>query len=165
VQHLSPASHAALQETPGARRAEPAEPVVADPDVTSFPGTIGWTIAGTIIPGLGFLKARRWFDGVMTLVFFVFVLAIVGYLVYEPAFAKALMTSPITLLGIAVLCTILGIMIIGIILATYHALRPHVVTPGQRIFGAVLVFFLSFVVCLPLAVGAGYTLSQAGLIK
>lgn len=165
VQHLAPASQAAVQEAPGARRAEP-EPVADEPgDVVSFPGAVGWTIAGTIIPGLGFLKARRWFDGVMTLIFFVFVLAIIGYLVYEPAFAKALMTSPITLLGIAVLCAILGIMIIGIILATYISLRPHVVTRGQRIAGGVLVFVLSFVVCVPLAVGAGYTLSQAGLIK
>ena len=165
MQHLAPAPEeaAALQEASGARRAAP---VADEPaDVVSFPGAVGWTIAGTIIPGLGFLKARRWFDGVMTLVFFVFVLAIVGYLVYEPAFAKALMTSPITLLGIAALCAILGIMIIGIILATYHALRPHVVTSGQRIFGAVLVFVLCFVVCLPLAVGAGYTLGQAGLVK
>lgn len=158
VQHLVPAS----QEAPGARRAEPD---AAEPDVTSFPGAVGWTIAGTIIPGLGFLKARRWFDGIMTLVFFVFVLAIIGYLAYEPAFAKALLRIPITLVGIASLCGILGVMIIGIILAEYLALRPHVITAGQRIVGAVLVVVLGFLVCVPLAVGAGYCLSQAGVLR
>jgi hypothetical protein len=150
-------------QAPGARRAAPlADEVI---DVTSFPGAVGWTIAGTIIPGLGFLKARRWFDGVMTLIFFVFVLAGLGYLAYEPAFAKALLSSPITLLGIAVLCGILGVLIIGIILATYLAVRPQVVTAGQRISGGILVAVLSFVVCIPLAVALGYTLSKAGYIK
>jgi len=48
---------------------------------------------------------------------------------------------------------------------TYLALRPHVVTAGQRITGAVLVLVLCFLVCLPLAVGAGYSLSQAGLVR
>jgi len=69
------------------------------------------------------------------------------------------------MLGIAVLCGMLGILITGIILATYLALRPHVVTVGQRIAGAVVVLVLCFVVCLPLAVGAGYGLSQAGLVR
>jgi hypothetical protein len=163
LQLLASASHeAALEEAPGAR---PAEPVVADPDVTSFRGAIGWTIAGTILPGLGFLKARRWFEGIFTLLCFVLLVGGVGYLVYQRTFIVRLTTSPITLLGIAVLCGMMAILITGIILATYYALRPHVVTAGQRIGGAVLVLVLSFLVCLPLAVGAGYTLSQAGLVR
>ena len=145
-----------------ARRAAPLD--IAD-DVTSFPGAIGWTIAGTILPGLGFLKARRWFAGIFTLICFVALVGGVGYLAYERTFVVRLTTSPITLLGIAVLCGMLGVLIIGIILATYLALRPQVVTPGQRIAGAVLVLVLCFVVCLPLAVGAGYSLSQAGIVR
>ena len=134
-------------------------------DVTSFPGAIGWTIVGTILPGLGFLKARRWFEGTFTLLCFVLLAGGVGYLAYQRTFAIRLTTSPITLLGIAVLCGMLGILITGIILATYLALRPHVVTVGQQIAGAVLVLVLCFLVCLPLAVGAGYSLSQASLVR
>ena len=145
----------------GARRA------VADPvedEVTSFPGALGWTIAGTILPGLGFLKAKRWGEGITTLVFFLAIVGGVGYLAYERTFAAKLLKSPITLLGIAVLCGMLGILIIGIILSTYLALRPQLVTARQRIVGGVVVLVLSFVACLPLAVGAGYSLSQAGII-
>ena len=148
-------------QAPGARRAAPA---AGEEDATSFGGVIGWTIAGTIIPGLGLLKAKRWFEGITTLIFFVFLLAVVGYLAYERDFAKALLTSPITLLGIGVLCAILAVIIVGIILATYLALRPHVITSSQRISGAILVLVLSFVVCVPLAIGAGYSLSQAGIV-
>ena len=151
-----------LYESPSARRAEP---VSVEDDVTSFPGTIGWTIAGTILPGLGLLKARRRGEGIMTLVFFLAVVGGVGYLAYERTFVAKLMTSHVTLLGIAVLCAMLAIMIIGIILATYLTLRPHVITVGQRIGGGVLVVVLSFLACLPLAVGAGYSLSQAGLLR
>ena len=145
-----------------ARRAAPLD--IAD-DVTSFPGAIGWTIAGTILPGLGFLRARRWAEGIITLICFVALVGGVGHLAYERTFVVRLTTSPITLLGIAVLCGMLGILITGIILATYLALRPHVVTVGQRIAGAVVVLVLCFVVCLPLAVGAGYSLSQASLVR
>ncbi len=146
----------------GARRAAPA---VVEEDITSFPGTIGWTIAGTVLPGLGFLKAKRWFEGVTTLVFFLAIGGGVGYLAYERTFAERLMTSPITLLGVAVLCGMLAILTIGIIVATYLSLRPHDVTTGQRISGAVLVLVLSFLVCVPLAVVAGYSLSQAGVVR
>ena len=145
-----------------ARRAAPLE--IVD-DVTSFPGAIGWTIAGTILPGLGFLKARRWFAGIFTLICFVALVGGVGYLAYERTFVVRLTTSPITLLGIAVLCGMLGVLITGIVLATYLALRPQILSAGQRIVGAVVVLVLCFVVCLPLAVGAGYSLSQAGLVR
>jgi len=151
-----------LSDAGSARRAAPLD--IAD-DVTSFPGAIGWTIAGTILPGLGFLKARRRVEGIFTLLCFVLLCGGVGYLVYERTFIVRLTTSPITLRGIAVLCAMMAILITGIILATYLALRPHVVTAGQRITGAVLVLVLCFLVCLPLAVGAGYSLSQAGIVR
>ena len=151
-----------LYESPSARRAEP---VPIEDDVTSFPGAIGWTIAGTILPGVGLLRARRRFEGITTLVFFLAVVGGAGYLLYERTFLAKLMTSHITLIGIAVLCALLAIMITGIILATYYLLRPHVITAGQRIGGGVLVLVLSFFACLPLAVGAGYSLSQAGLVR
>jgi hypothetical protein len=146
----------------GARRAAPLD---VEDDVTSFPGAIGWTIVGTILPGLGFLKARRWFEGIFTLVCFVLLAGGVGYLVYQRTFAIRLTTSPITLLGIAVLCGMMAVLITGIVLGTYFALRPQIVTVGQRIAGAIVVLVLCFLVCLPLAVGAGYSLSQAGLVR
>jgi len=150
----------------GPRRAAPLDvDVEVEDDVTSFPGAVGWTIAGTILPGLGLLKARRWAEGIVTLLCFVLLAGGVGYLVYQRTFIIRLTTSPITLLGIAVLCAMGAILITGIILATYRALRPHVVTAGQRIAGAVVVLVLCFLVCLPLAVGAGYSLSQAGIVR
>jgi len=147
----------------GARRA--AQFHDADDDITSFGGAIGWTLAGTIIPGIGFLRARRWFEGVMTLIFLIMVLGIVGFLLYERDFAKALFTSPITLSGIAVLCGMLAILLTGVIAATYLVLRPRVITPAQRIGGALVVFVLTLLACAPFAIGVGYALSQARIVS
>ncbi len=146
----------------GARRVAPED---VEEDVTSFPGAVAWTVAGAIVPGVGFLRAKRWGEGIVTLAFFLAILGGVGYLVYERTFLAKLMTSPITLLGIAALCLMLGILVVGIIVATYLGLRPHVVSSGQRVGGAVLVLVLSFLVCVPLAVTAGYCLGQAGLLR
>jgi hypothetical protein len=159
-----PYQEAQPSEAPTARRAAPLVEE-EDPDITSFAGTIGWTILGKIVPGLGFLKARRRGEGITTLIFFLAIVGGVGYLVYQRTFALKLMTSPITLLGVALLCGMLGILIIGSILATYFALRPRVITAGQRIAGGVLVVVLSFLLCLPLAIGAGYSLSAVGLVR
>ena len=149
-------------QAPSARRA--ATVVDQGQDVTSFPGAIVWTTLGTIIPGLGLLRAKRWFEGITILIFFLVLVAGVGYLSYERDFAKALLTSPITLLGIGILCGILAVIIVAIVLGTYLTLRPQIVTSGQRISGAIFVLVLSFVVCVPLAVGVGYSLTQAGIV-
>src|SRR5665811_1745766 len=74
------------------------------------PGRHRLDIVGTILPGLGFLKARRWFEGTFTLLCFVLLAGGVGYLAYQRTFAIRLTTSHITLLGIAVLCGMLGIL-------------------------------------------------------
>ncbi|HET7723105.1 MAG TPA: hypothetical protein VFK68_00585 [Propionibacteriaceae bacterium] len=148
-------------EPSGARRAVPLD----EDDVTTFPGAVGWTIAGTVVPGLGFLKARRWPEGIVTLLFFVTLVGGVGYLVYERTFLTLLTSSPITLAGLAVLCGLLALMITGIIMGTYLALRPHTVTPGQRLWGGLLVVVLTFIVCAPLAVAIGASLSQAGIVR
>ncbi|MHB1009142.1 MAG: hypothetical protein ACYC1E_07895 [Propionibacteriaceae bacterium] len=149
-------------ESSGARRAVPIED---EEDVTTFTGAVGWTIAGTLLPGLGFLKARRWPEGVVTLLFFLTLVGGVGYLLYQRSFLTLLTSSPITLTGLALLCGLLGLMITGIIIGTYLALRPHVVSRGQRLLGALLVVVLTFVVCTPLALAIGASLSRAGLVR
>ncbi|HSN10804.1 MAG TPA: hypothetical protein VLS51_01665 [Propionibacteriaceae bacterium] len=149
-------------ESTGARRAVALED---EEDVTTFPGAVGWTIAGTVLPGLGFLKARRWPEGIVTLLFFLTLVGGVGYLAYQRTFLTLLTSSPITLTGLAVLCALLGLMITGIILGTYLALRPHVVTSRQRVWGGLLVVVLTFIVLTPLAVAIGASLSRAGLVR
>lgn len=149
-----------LDELAGARRA--ADP--ADDDVTTFGGAIGWTVAGTLLPGLGFLKARRWPEGIVTLLFFATLVGGVGYLLYERTFLARLTSSPVTLTGLALLSGMLGLMMAGIIVATYRSLRPHLLTSGQRNAGGLVVTVLTFVVLAPLAVGIGVSLTQAGLV-
>ncbi len=148
-----------LDEPTGARRA-----VDPDDDRTRFRGAVGWTIAGTILPGLGLLKARRWPEGVVTLLLFLGLVVGVGYLTFERAFLDVLTSSPITLTGIALLCGMLALMMTGVIVGTYRSLSPHLLSLGQRRAGGALVAVLVFVVCVPLAVGIGVSLSEAGLL-
>lgn len=154
-----------MAESYESSRARRAVPIEDEEDLTTFPGAVGWTIAGTLLPGLGFLKARRWPEGVVTLLFFLTLIGGVGYLFYQRSFLTLLTSSPITLTGLALLCGLLGLMITGIIIGTYLSLRPHVVSRGQRLLGALLVVVLTFVVCTPLAVAIGESLSQAGLVR
>lgn len=125
-----------------------------------------WTILGTLVPGLGMLKAGRpgwgwtvlgaWLAGLASMIFMIFQRrrALTGFLL-----------DPAVLNTLAWLLPIIAVAWVVVIGATYLMLRPAQATRGQRLAGSAVVGALSFLVAGPLAVASAYARSSADLVS
>ncbi len=130
-----------------------------------FGRTVAFTIAGTAVPGLGLIAAKRRLVGGIILGVFVTMLLIVG--LWAAVDLKGLLSvavRPAVLNTLAVGLIVLALIWVGVIVATHLALRRRP-TGTQRAIGAVLVGVLAFAVAAPMAVGARYSYDQASLVN
>lgn len=157
----APAAASAGQESPsGPRRA-------IEPDETARPhSAVGWTILGTILPGVGLWRAGRRIQGGIAFGLFV---VLVGGLATLAITQRSLLVSwaaqPVVLTAIAIALLVLGVSWVILIANTYLALRPSQLSTGQRIGGAALVTVLSFLVAAPMAFGANLAYTVAGTVN
>ena len=134
------------------------------PSDPHFPRTVGFTIAGTIIPGLGLLAARRRVAGGVVLAIFVgILLVVVGWAISDPQGLAAMALRPAVLNALAVILVIAALIWVGVVIATHLALRTTPSKP-QRIAGGILVGVLAFAVAAPMAVAARYSYDSASLM-
>jgi len=145
------------------KRFAPQEPAATG---RPFGSTVGWTIFGAIIPGVGLLRAKHKVAG--GIVLGVFVLLICA-LVYGVAFdrnrliASALQSSFLMYLAIGLL--VLGLAWVVVITVSHLALRaPHPPT-GRRVVGAVVVGVLCMAVMAPMAMGANLAYTSSNLLS
>lgn len=131
----------------------------------SFGGAVGWTIAGTLVPGIGLIRGRRPVVGILTLLAFLALAGGVGYLLYERHLAIRVAMNPGAAIIIAAACAMLAVLVAGMVLATYIANRPTRVRGGQRVVGGLVVALLCFAVTAPLAVVSAVSYSQARLVS
>jgi LCP family protein required for cell wall assembly len=148
-------------DTSGARR-------VADPDSPteggsarrasqpgSFGGSLGWTVLGTIIPGLGLWKGGRRIVGGLVMGVFIVVLGGVGVLLLtNHKLVENLVASQGVLQGLAIALVVVAVLWVAVIGFSHLVLRPSRPNVGQRAAGAAVVGVLSFVVAAPMAMGA-----------
>lgn len=122
---------------------------------STFSGALGWTVIGTLIPGLGLWRAgRRVAGGVVMAVFVMLVGGAAGlYLVNRKVVENAVLASG-ALQNVAIVLVVLAVAWVAVITLSHLALRPSGPTVGQRAIGAALVGVLSFVVAAPMAIGA-----------
>ena len=124
----------------------------------------GWTVLGTLLPGLGLWRSGRKVVG--SLVMGVVLLLVGGLAVFAitqgPALV-ALLAKPPVLRGVAVALLVLAVLWVIVIGASHLALRPSRATTGQRVAGAALVCGLSFAVAAPLAFSANVAYSLSSL--
>lgn len=130
-----------------------------DPDEMSagpgFGGALGWTVLGTIIPGLGFWRAGRRVAGGITMGIFLLLIAGIAVLVAtDPKRAAGALASSSALTGLALGLVLLAVVWVGVIAFSHLALRPPQPSFGQRAIGALVVGVLSFAVAAPMAFGA-----------
>lgn len=151
----------------GADDPGPAAPVARraiDPR-RGFGGVLGWTVLGALIPGLGLFRARRTGAGIAALLIPVGLLALVVYgVVAGRDRLAALAVDPKVLTGVAIGLLVLALAWVLVIGGTHLALRPANATGGQRLAGGILVSLLSMLIAAPLAVGAQYTYTLAGVV-
>lgn len=132
----------------------------------TFPASLGWPLAGTVVPGVGLLRTRWKAAGLVMLLGYVLAIAIVGL---------AWVFSRDTLIGWAVDPQVLtavwiGLVAVGVVWAasivvTHLALRPPALPGWQRLVGALAVGVLTLAVVLPTFVGARAVYDTRALIQ
>jgi LCP family protein required for cell wall assembly len=148
-------------ESPAPPRAAPTPP----PPTRSFRRAVVFTIAGTAIPGLGLIAGRRRIIGSVILGIFAAALLAIGiYATVDRQDLLAHAVDPKTLRRAAVALMIIGVIWVGIIVASHLSLRSGP-TRGQRVIGGVLVGLLSFGVAAPMAVAAHYSYVTASSVS
>lgn len=140
----------AVDDTPG----EPAGPARRVAPGRSFSGALGWTVLGTMIPGLGLLKAGRRVAGSLVLGAFLLLIGGGVYLALNRDLATRLAVAPGVLQGVAIGLGVGALAWVLVIGFTHLSLRPANPGIGQRVAGAAVVGLLSFVVAAPMAFGA-----------
>ena len=130
-----------------------------------FRRAMAFTVAGTLIPGLGLIAAKRRVAGVIVLaVFLGAVLVLAGWAISDPQAVAAMAVRPSMLNGLAVALVITAVAWVGVVVATHLALRSNP-NRTQRLVGGVLVGVLAFAVAAPMAVAARYSYDQASLVS
>lgn len=159
---MTPAS-ASLSEPPSARRYAPGE---EPPEARGFGSVAGWTVLGTIIPGVGLLRAGRRLAGGLVLGLVLVGVAGLGVLAFLRRNDLAQFAlDPNNLYGIAAALIVLALAWVGVITASHLALRAYPATAVQRVVGGALVGVLSFAVATPMALGANYAYTTASAIS
>jgi polyisoprenyl-teichoic acid--peptidoglycan teichoic acid transferase len=148
-------------ESPAPSRAASTPP----PPIRSFRRAVAYTIAGTAIPGLGLIVGRRRILGSVILGIFAAALVAIGiYATVDRQDLLAHAVDPRTLRRAAVVLIIIGVVWVGIIVASHLSLRSRP-TRGQRVIGGVLVALLAFIVAAPMAVAAHYSYVTASSVS
>ncbi len=140
-------------------------PAPAQQPQPSFGRTVGFTVAGTALPGLGLIAAhRRVVGGIVLGVFAASLIALAIYAGVDLQGFLANFVNPDTLTTIAIVLPIVAVVWVGVVVASHLALRGTV-TSAQRVAGGVLVGFLAFAVAAPLAVAARYSYDTAASVR
>ena len=140
---------------PSSSRPRPRRSVQPEHD---FRHTILFTVAGTVVPGLGLIAAKRRIVGSVVLgLFATAVLAIGLYAVVDQQGLLAYALNPTALTRLSVALIMLAVIWVGIVVASHLSLRGRRVSSTQRAAGAILVGLLAFAVAAPLAVAANYS--------
>jgi polyisoprenyl-teichoic acid--peptidoglycan teichoic acid transferase len=134
------------------------------PPPRSFRRAVAYTVAGTAIPGLGLIAGRRRIVGSIILgLFAASILALGIYAAFDRQSLLARAVDPTTLRRAAIALVVIGVIWVGVIIASHLSLRGRT-TRGQRVFGGILVGVLSFAVAAPMAVAAHYSYVTASSV-
>lgn len=127
--------------------------------------TLGWTFLGTLIPGLGLIRAGRIVRGTIVLLFAIGVLGTAAYFVFPGRVrAIALATNPDALRVLAILLLVFAAGWILVIGSTYFAVRPANARKWHKVAGVIFAGLLSLAVAAPLCVAAQYSYRTSTVI-
>ena len=125
---------------------------------------MAYTVAGTALPGLGLIAAKRRVAGSIILGLF---LAVVSTLAVWAALDLQGLVSvavrPAVLRTLTVALILVALFWVVVVVTSHLSLRTRP-TQGQRITGGVLVGALAFAVTAPMAVASRYSYDQANLV-
>ncbi len=151
----------------------PGRPEVGDPSgragdagQSGIGRTVGFTVLGTILPGIGLIAARRrLLGGIVLGVFAVLVLGLAIWAIVRTDALIAALVDPQLLRGVGIGLVVLGLAWVVVIVVSHLMLRRTPMTRGQRAGTGVLVGALCFVIAAPMAIAARYSYDQASLVS
>ncbi len=147
-----------LPSTPSRALAEPDSP-------RSFGRAAALTVAGTVLPGLGLVAARRRLVGGVVLGAFGVALLTLGiWAALDWQGLLAQFVKPPVLYATSSILVVLAIVWVGVVVASHLSLRGRTSRP-QRVAGGVLVGVLAFAVAAPMAVAARYSYDTAASVQ
>jgi LCP family protein required for cell wall assembly len=139
----------------GSEAGEASGPARRVADHRSFSGSLGWTVLGAIIPGLGLWRAgRRVAGGAIMAVFILLVGGAAVFYLGNRKLVESAVLAPGMLQNLAIGLVVLAVAWVAVIGFSHLALRPANPSMGQRAAGAAVVGVLGFVVAAPMAMGA-----------
>ncbi|WP_169923881.1 LCP family protein [Propionicimonas paludicola] len=134
-------------------------------DDRSFGASLGWTVLGTIIPGLGLVRGGRRIIGSILIALWVIVVGgVAGLWVTNRSLLTGVAANGDMLHALAIAMLVIAVFWVISIGATHLVLRPRGAGWGQRAAGAVVVGLLSFAIAAPLALGANVAVATADLL-
>ena len=134
------------------------------PPAGDFRRTVVYTIAGTALPGLGLIAAKRRVAGWIVLGLFLAVLATLA--VWAALDLQGLVSAavrPSVLRALTIALILVALVWVGVVIVSHVSLRTRP-TQAQRIIGGILVGALAFAVAAPMAVASRYSYDQANLV-
>jgi LCP family protein required for cell wall assembly len=141
----------------------PAARAVSSP--RTFRRAVLFTIAGTALPGLGLIAARRRVVGGVVLAAFALTLLSLGvYALVDWQGLLARFVNPTTLYRLSVALIALALVWVGVVVASHLSLRGPA-NRAQRVAGGLLVGVLAFAVAAPMAVAARYSYDSASAVN
>ncbi|MDR1430771.1 MAG: LCP family protein [Propionibacteriaceae bacterium] len=133
---------------------------------SGFGQAVGWTILGTVIPGLGLIRAGRKVTGILALVLFCGVGVTLGVFIgFNRMALVRYATNPTVLMSAAAVLLALALVWVLVIVGSHLSLRPAKTSIGQRVGGAALVGVLAMLVAAPMAVGANVAYTSSNLVS
>lgn len=160
---LSSGSTSADYSTRTSTAGKPASARPARPD-RRFVGAIVRTVAGTIVPGLGFLGTRAHRLGMIILTALLVGTVALGFtIIRNPLLTAGSVLRSDWARTIGFVLIIASGLWVMIIMGTYLISRPRTLTPRQRAIGAGVVSVMSLLVSAPLAVASAYSFETATL--
>ncbi len=131
----------------------------------SFRRTVALTVAGTILPGLGLILARRRLVGGIVLGTFAVSLLVLGvWAALDWQGLLAQFVKPSVLYATSSALVVLALVWVGVVVASHLSLRGRTTGP-QRLLGGLLVGVLAFAVAAPMAVAARYSYDTAASVQ
>lgn len=131
--------------------------------------TAAYTVASTLLPGLGLLGATSRFARVLGVVFPVILVGTIAWAGFSASadFANfaSIAVNPTQLRTVTVIAMAAGLVWVALITGTHLLTRPHGWGWGRRALGSLLVAALSFSVAGSAALAARYSFDQNKLVS
>lgn len=131
-----------------------------------FRSAIGWSVAGTIIPGVGLIGTKAKLIGILCTGCFLISVVFLGWqLATKPISVASAALSGKMLLVIAVALLVLAGIWIATIIGTHLIRRPNPASRKHRVIGSVVVGLLSFIVAAPMFVASSYAYTSSKVLN